>query len=292
MNNIVKDKQVDSLYIIDSWKTWPIVTIFSWIHWDEVSWIRACEKFLKAVSNNVIEINIWKIQLVIWCNKEAIKIWKREVKYNMNRLFNDDLDVDFSDYEHKRSRELMQVIKKWEYLLDLHSTPWPSIPFMYCEKINMDLWKKLWVSHVIVWWNALGDIVSWDTENYMNFNSWKWFTFEAWDHESLDWEKNAFQCILNFLSSLWIIDDIYFKNIWEENSMFMEMKWVYTAKSNSFKYNINLDNFQKIKAWTIIWYDNWEENIVNEDIIFIMPKVEDIIKKWIEVYFIWKEISY
>ena len=288
MKIIENYKNISSSYLIDSENKWKNISIFWWIHWDEKSWILACKKFLKNVDDWEIEILKWKIILVLKSNEEAVKINKREVKFNLNRLFKDNSDIE-NCYEKNRAEELKTILQESDYLLDLHSTSWPSIPFLFSEMPNFDLAKKLWVNHIIAWWNELWWVISWDTESYINSLWWQWFTFEAWNYDNPDWEKIAYQMLLNFLSQLWIISNKYFKNILELEEKFIKMKSVYIAKSNNFKYKIDIENFKEIKKWTLIWIDNWEKIFAEEDIFLIMPKKEEIIEKWVEVFFIWNK---
>jgi len=288
---IIKNyNNIESTYLIDSEKEWPVISIFSWIHWDEISWILANKKFFEQIDKWEIKINFWKLILVLKSNEEAIKIWKRQVKFNLNRLFRDDIEF-WNSYEEKRVIELKKILSKTDYLLDLHSTSWPSIPFLFSEKNVFDFSKNLWVSHIISWWWELWDVISWDTESYINLIWWKWMTFEAWNHKSKDWEKNAYQMILNFLSKLWIINEEYFKIIWNNKQCFLNMISFYKAKSDNFKYKIDIKNFLKIQKWTLIWEDDWEKNFADKDFILVMPKKESLIKKWSEVFFTWKEIK-
>jgi len=289
MMKITTYNNLANIYFIDSEVPWPIISIFWWIHWDEISWVKANKYFFDQIKDWNINIKKGKLILVLEANEEAVKINDRQVEYNLNRLFKDDLD-DLDNYEYKRAIVLKNILKDSDYLLDLHSTSWPSIPFLYSEMQNFELAKKMWVSHVIWgWWELDWDTISWDTENYINSHWWVWFTFEAGDHLSKDWFKNAYQMILNFLSTLDIIEHKYFKNIWWEK-VFFKVTDYYVAKSDNFKYKVPEENFQKFKAWTLIWIDGWNEILAKEDMIFVMPKKEEIIQKDIEVYFIGKEI--
>jgi len=282
-NNIV------GVTLIETGIQWHTISIFSWIHWDETSGVIANELFLEKIINWEVIILKWKLIIVKECNKKAIKLWKREVKMNLNRLFKDNFTHNINDYEESRSVELMSILKESDYLLDLHSTSWESIPFIFSEIQNFDLAKKLWISHIILWWNDLWWVISWDTESYINSKWWAGFTFEAWNHNSPDWKKNSYQMILNFLSTLEVIDYKYFKKIWWKN-IFIKLEDLYIAKSDNFKYSIDVENFTKIKSWNIIWVDSWENIYSKNDMFLIMPMDEKIVKKWKEIFFIWKEV--
>lgn len=288
MKIIENYKNTESAYKVISNKNWPVVSIFSWIHWNEKSWIIAVWKFLSQIKSNEISIDKWSIIFVEWANKKAIEQIKRSVKDNLNRLFIDNLE--WSWYEYYRSRELIWLLQESNYLLDLHSTPWPSIPFLFSEMSNFHFAKELWVSHIIWWWNDLGDSSTiWDSENYMNKLGWIWFTFESWDHNSPEWEKNAYQVILNTLSRLWMIDEEYFTPISHKKN-YLKVVDVYVCKSWKFEFKIqNLENFSSITKGTLIWLDWNEEVRAEEDMLLVMPHIWNF-KKWQEIFFVGKEL--
>ncbi len=279
-----------STALINTWNEWPNISIFSWIHWNESSGINANKRFLDEVESWLIEIIKWRILLVLEANQEAIKIWDREVAKNMNRLFTID-DQVWDDYEAIRANQLRNLLKliSVDKHLDLHSTSWPSIPFMFAEKDKFVEAKNLWVSHIIWWWWELSNwVMAWDTENYVNMLWWSWFTFEAGNHDSLDWEKNAYQMILNFLAVNWLIDENYFREIWNDKN-FMMIQKAYIANSDNFRYEIDIENFKNLEKWTLIWYDDDVPIFAEDDMVLIMPKKQEILKKWIEVFLIWKK---
>jgi len=289
---IIKNyKNIDSCVLIDSWVEGETVVIFSWIHWNEKSGIFWTNKFFKNLEEKKFILKKWKLIIVFEANGQAVEKNKREIEKNMNRLFRDDLK-NRSWYEELRAFELMNLLKEADYLLDLHSTSWPSIPFIFSEMKNFSFAKKLWVSHIVWgWWELEDWVVSGDTENYINSLWWVWITFEAWNHDNPEWWENAYQMILNFLVALDFLDKKFFKKIWEEKNIFTKIQWVYVAKTNNFKYSIDIENFSKIKKQTVIAKD-WEEKVYAEkDIVLILPKDEKIIKKWKEAFFIAEEVK-
>jgi len=290
MKIIEKYKNINSCVCIDSWIIWDTIVIFSWIHGNEKSWIYWTEKIFEQLKSKNIVLKKWKIIIVFKANEKAVKINKREVEKNMNRLFRDDLK-NRNWYEELRALELMNLLKESNYLLDLHSTSGASIPFIFSEMKHFSFAKKLGISHIVWWWWELTDwVVSGDTENYMNNLWWVWVTFEAWNHDNPEWWENAYQMIINYLSVLNMIDAKYFKNIWKKENIFTNIKLVYVAKTNKFEYSISVDNFNKIDKWTLIAKD-WEEKIYAEkDMVLILPKEEKNIKKWIEAFFIADQI--
>lgn len=290
MNPVITQyKDFWDIFLIETWLPGPTISIFWWIHWDEISWVQATKYFFQNIKNKNIFLKKWRIILVLEANQEAVASNQRKIKHDMNRLFNDTW-IFHNDYEYKRVEQLKYILKISDFLLDLHSTAWPSVPFLYAEMHNFDLAQKMWVSYVIGWWWELSwDTISWDTEIYINSHGWVWFTFEAGDHLSKHWCKHAYQMILNFLSTLAIIDQSYFCQIGEW-SLALKVTDYYVAQSWNFRYDIDIQNFQRLSQGTLIWKDDDKIIYAHHDMIFIMPKTEDIIEPWIEVFFIWKEI--
>ncbi len=273
------------LYRIDTKIKWPNVTIFSWIHWDEISWIKATKKLIKNIKSWNIKILNWTLNILVWANREAIKLNKRYIKYNLNRLFIKWNNLKW--YEFIRSKELMKILDKSDYLLDLHSTSGPSIPYAFSEIKSFSFVKKMWIPVVVLWWWDLNSLsVSWDTENYINNCWWIWITIESWSHLSPFWLKNSYQIILNYLSNLWLIDNSYFNKL-DWNDKHIKMSKVYVCETWNFSFKLDcLENFQDIKKWTLIWLD-WNKKIIAEnDFVLVMPNLANP-KKWEDVFFVW-----
>lgn len=292
MKIIEKYKNIETCYLFDTWIKWENVTIFSWVHWDEISWVKANNKLLANILSWNISLKKWKLFLVLEANWNAVKLWKRQEKFNLNRLFSDAL-VYWDSYEEKRVQELKSVLKESDYFLDLHSTSWPTEAYFFCEKEFIEFWKSLNAPYLVYWWNDLdsdSNWISWDSENYVNKNWWIWLTFESGSHLSVDWEKNAYQISLNFLSKLWLIDNSFFVSFTTETKV-IKIKSVYVCKTWNFKFELNnLDNFSFVWKNSIIGFD-WDEKIIAEnDMILVMP---NLAKPWIwvDVFFEWEIIN-
>lgn len=82
----------------------------------------------------------------------------------------------------------MGILDTVDFLLDLHSTSGPSIPFLFSERHHLIFAQSLGISHIIGGWNDLGsDSTAGDTENYVNARGGVGFTFEAGNH-SCHWQ--------------------------------------------------------------------------------------------------------
>lgn len=287
---IIKEyKWVNNCTLFDTEIDWPVVAIFWGTHWDETSWIDAVEKIIDNLWNWELILIKWKLILVPKANEEAIKAWKRYINKNLNRLFKEDVYWDW--YEYYRSFELKSILKEVDFFIDLHSTSSPSVPFLYAENNCLDIAKKLWVWYIISgWWN-LGDTTSWDAEVYVNKNWWVWFTFESWNHNDPNCVERSYQISINLLSIIWMISEKLYKKIYN-NYQHIEVIWLYVSESWTFRYCLEwLECFCEVNKWHLIWYD-WEKEIfASEDMVIVMPASEEVIKKWEEVFFIWKKMS-
>lgn len=177
--------------------------------------------------SRVLSISRWELFVVSEVNERAIQEWVRWVRDNnigildMNRFFRPN-PPKMDWYEYKRSRELMPIIEGADYLLDLHSTSWPSEPYAFAENESIRFAEKLWIWHIVSWW---WQVQSWDwsemtdsplagdIESYATAHWAIGVTFESGNHDAPDSEKNAYQIALNFMVRAWILDERHYEKI-------------------------------------------------------------------------------
>ena len=286
MRIIPRYKNIIWMYLIDSWIEWPTASIFSWIHWDEVSWIKVSKRLIKMFESSKLKLERWKLFLLVWANRRAMKLNRRYFERNMNRLFRKDIEP--KTYEEKRARELSKVLDASDYLLDLHSTSWPSIPYMIAEHKFIDFVRNLWVPTIVTWWWELwSDSVAWDTETYINSVWWVGMTFESWSHKDRLWFSNSLKISLNFLLELKMISWLD-KLLIPWDKLFVKMTKVHVCQKWPYKFKLqDLDNFRKVKKWELVWID-WDKlDYSDKDMILVMPNLANP-KKWEDVYFEWE----
>lgn len=280
---IIKSK-IENHYIIDSEKSWKTITIFAWIHWDEISWINALNELLKKFEKKELTLKNWKLNLVTLCNIKANKENKRFISKDLNRCFKKS--NLWENPEEIRALELMNILDESDILLDLHSTSAKAMEFAFAETKALELAKNIWIKNIIAWWWELWDqTIAWDTENYMNSLWWIWITFEAWSHLDKDAKNKSLQVSLNLLSQFEMIDNWYFKALeWVEK--IAKISEIYVSETWNFNYEIkDIYNLKFIKSWEIIWIDDWKIISYNKDILLIMPSLN--IQAWKEIFFVW-----
>jgi len=282
---VEKYKDYSNTWVIDSGRPWPILAIFGWIHWNEIAWIKAINKIIEKSRNNEIKINTWKVILAYW-NEKAIKIKQRDSKYNMNRLFQSKyLNSDSDEYEIKRLKQLSDILKNSDYLLDIHSVSSESEPFLFAENVNweLDIASYLWLEKIIYWWGEINanTIIGWDSDSYMHF-LWKTaFTVECGNHNDKRAEDIACNTIRFFLAYLWMID-LFIK---KTKVKLIKMDEIITTKTWKFVFVKWINNFSNIKKWDIIWYDWKKEIMAKKDFIILLPNYEDT-KVWEEIFYL------
>lgn len=261
--------------IIDSGLPGPTSVIFSGIHGDEVSGMRATTAFFDQITNRKIALLKGKTILLFVGNEEAAGLGVRYVRHNLNREFRKDLDGDGS-YERRRATELMGILDHADYFLDLHSTSGPSEPFLFSERKNLEFARKLGISRVIVGWNELeSDSTAGDTENYANRRGMG-FTFEAGSHNDPEGERNATRMLMNFLSALGQIPEKHFQAS-EESESFLSIPKVYACETDDFRFELErLDNFTHVAKGTLIATDGGKEIRAEEKFVLVMPNLTKV----------------
>lgn len=124
-------------------------------------------------------------------NPEAYARDVRFVDIDMNRLFGADRNINQpgKNIEEKRVAEIAPVLAKSHYLLDLHSTIKPSVPFAYCEPdpAHLDLASILNTPYVVSpSANFRPDDLVTSADNFVDRHGGLGFTFESgWHRDPL-----------------------------------------------------------------------------------------------------------
>lgn len=280
---------MNKLYTFDTRIRWPIVLILWWTHGNEDSWINAIKRIIKELENWELLPIKWVLMLMSGVNEIAIKNNVRWIKNNngdildMNRFFRPN-PPKTNWYEYERSRELMPIIESVDYLLDLHSTSWPSEPYAFAENESIEFAEKLWIWHIVSWWwhiqswdgsDMTDSPLAWDIESYATAHWAIGITFESGNHDAPDGEKNAYQIALNFMVRAWILDERHYEKI-SNTTTKIHMTRVYKWLNDFFTYAFQIkSNFIPLKKWALIWHDGDVHVIAPTDCILVMPTLDN-----------------
>ncbi len=266
------------IYLKDSWKQWNITTIMVWVHWNEISWIKA----LDELKNN-LEIISWKVYFV-YANLKAIEKNIRFTEKNLNRCFLKN--NNWTTYEELRAQEIIEILDKSDFLLDVHNTTSFNSSLDFLITTHIDYAKYFDVNKIV---SHIDDIQKWWSDWYMDSIWKKWFCLECWSINFWDKEKSkllAKKSILNFLK---VTKNISWEpEVFDNNKLVIKMKQMYKTKTDNFNLAREFKDFEEIKKLELIWID-WEEKIINkQDGIILFA--HDRKQKESEWFCIWNKI--
>jgi len=265
------EKILEWIYLIDSEKKWNITTIMVWVHWNEISWVKA----LDEIKSN-LELISWKVYFV-YANQKAIKKNVRFTEKNLNRCFLKN--NNWNTYEEKRAKEIIDILEKSDYLLDIHNTTSFNSSLEFLITTHIDYAKYFNVNKVV---SHIDDIQKWWSDWFMDSIWKKWFCLECGSINYWDKEKSkilAKKSILNFLK---VTKNISWEpEVFDNDKLIIKMKLMYKTKSNDFKLAREFKDFEEIKRWELIWID-WKEKIINkqDSIILFAHNRKQVNSEW------------
>ena len=266
------------IYLIDSWKKGNTTTIMVWVHGNEISWIDSLDEIIDDI--NIISGKVY----FIYANLNAIKQNVRFTEKNLNRCF---LKWNkWETYEDKRSQEIMNILDKTDYLLDVHNTESFNSSLEFLITIHTDYAKYFWVDKIV---SHIDDIQKWWSEWYVD-NIWnKWFCLECGSFNFWDKQRSkilAKESILNFLK---VTKNIIWKpNVFNDKKQIVKMDYMYITKTDNFKLTKSFVDFEELNFWDSIALDWNEELKVSQDSVIIFAHNRD--KKWVEWFCMWHNI--
>ncbi len=246
MNNI------EGVKTIKSENTGKKVAIFAGVHGNEVCGVKA---FGEVVPN--LKIDRGEVQFVLG-NLRAIERNVRQTDMNLNRVFRPDADLSDKEketYEYNRSRELMKILDKSDYLLDIHSfSNKIGTPFIICEPKSFDVAKKLPFDLVSNGWDKLEPG---GTDYYMNKIGKNGICVECGQHSDDKSVAKAKESVFSFLKIMGIIDDPKIE-VAEREQRKVEVNYIYITKSD-FRPSRDFFDFEPIKKGELIGTDGNSE---------------------------------
>jgi len=266
------------IFLLDSGKKGNITTIMVWVHWNEILGIDA----LNEIKDN-LEIISWKVYLV-YANLEAIKENVRFVEKNLNRVFLKDNNQD--SYEEIRVKEILKILDKTDFLLDIHNTLNPIYSEEFLFTSHKEFAKYFDVEKVIL---NIDEVQKWSSDWYVD-NIWKkGFCLECGSINFWDKEKSkqfAKKSILNFLK---MTKNIYWKaKDFNREKLFLKMDYLYKIKTNNFQLSKQFKDFEKLKKSQLIAID-WEEKIYADRDSYILFAYSNK-ESWNEWFCIWYKV--
>jgi len=272
-------KQISNgFFLQDSWIKWNTTVIMVWVHGNEFSWIEILDEIIKS-----LDINNWKVYF-IYANLKAIEKKIRFIEKNLNRCFL--IDKKWSTYEEKRALEIIEILNKADYLLDIHNTISTNSSLEILITTHIDYAKYFNVDKVV---SNIDDIQKGWSDWYMDCIWKKWFCLECgsiyfWDkNKTLELAKNS---IINFLKVTWNIN--WIPKEYNLKRLIIKMKYMHFLKTNNFIFTKDYKDFEFIQSWDIIGKDWCFDIKVEKNSYIVFPRKRKNI--WDECFCIWEEI--
>lgn len=252
----------------------PSVVIIGALHGNEPIGVIIIEKLKKILKKEEINGEIY----LILGNPKAYKSRKRYLDCDLNRIFhlkfNEKLNI-----EEKRALELAPLLKKADYLLDIHSTQKPSIPFIYTTakskhfKLAKIFGTKFIVSGSKKFKNKK---ISVSTDNFVDIHGGIGITYESGWNEDLTRLDETMENAKKFLSEIRVafINKKSPKSQKKTKTTFLEVQQTLIPKSNDFKFTKDYANFDTVKAGKTIARDGNKRIEKPYDCYIVFPKKE------------------
>lgn len=270
----------DEIVEINSNKDGPVSVILAGVHGNEKSGVKALEKLLP-------NLQIERGRLFTgFGNPQAIKVNKRYVDYDLNRLFvsDDSLPQETkSTYEYERSKYLKTFLNKADVLLDVHASTIPeSIPFVICEQNAIGIAKYLPVDVVV---SGFDKVEPGGTDYYMNKLGKIGICLESGHVNDSQSIKIAEESILTFLVATGHKDG----KLIQRKQKYIKMFKKYFSKTANFVLLRPFNNFEKVQKGQLIGIDGEQEIRAPKDSVILFAhnsqKVGD------EIFLLGEEMS-
>ena len=173
-------------------------------------------------------------------------------------------------YEFRRAQELKTILERCDYFLDLHSAPIAQEPFIVVETGAAAFFAKLGIKRIMTGWSRFSSgSTGGDAENYANAQGAKSATLESGSHFDKRSNDVAYHTVLAFLSRLELIEQE--KQTAEGDIEMVDVYAVITKEFDDFRYEGDVQNFQRFKKGEVFAFQNGRPMAVTEDTVLLIP---------------------
>ena len=260
----------------------PTIAIIGGIHGDEKIGVLAINKLKKLIKKEEVFGKIY----FIFGNPYAYKKNKRFLRHDMNRLFKSN-GVQLGkkpSLEQKRAFEIAKILKKTDFMLDIHSTQKPSVPFVYCKLSPRHLeLARIFETKFIVGPAKGAKIPSLSacTDDYVNSHGGIGITYESGWNRDLKVLGKVIQKTMEFLKKIQANPEACDKRSvpFKKNPIIIGLYKEVIPKTSAFGLTKDFRNFDFIKKGELIAHDGKRRITVKQDSYIIFPKTQFIVGK-------------
>ena len=260
----------------------PTVTIIGGIHGNEKIGVLAINRLKKIIKPEQIFGKIY----FIFGNPYAYEKNKRFLRHDMNRLFKSN-GVQLGkkpSLEQKRAFEIAKILKKTDFMLDIHSTQKPSVPFVFCKLSPRHLeLARIFETKFIVGPAKGAKIPSLSacTDDYVNSHGGIGITYESGWNRDLKVLGKVIQKTMEFLKKIQANPEACDKRSvpFKKNPIIIGLYKEVIPKTSAFGLTKDFRNFDFIKKGELIAHDGKRRITVKQDSYIIFPKTQFIVGK-------------
>ncbi len=257
----------------------PKTVIIAGIHGDEGLGVQVLEKLAKEISQKKI---LGELHLLVG-NPEAYKKNVRYIDTDLNRLFNENhmdmREMDNPNNEQKRAIEIGLLLENVDFLLDIHSTSKPSVPFLYIENSpkHRQLASKLEIEMIVLQSKKFRpkELFS-STDSFVDRRGGIGITYESGWQKDFSSFENVFENALRFLSAVGTVDFRKQKKTCLHQQYLEIYDWV-VPLHNDFTLSSDYENFDFVSANETLAYEQNRPIIASQDSYIIFPKKNIVI---------------
>lgn len=253
----------------------PVVTIIGSLHGNERVGAEVIE-LLKKEFGDQSNLNF------LVGNPAAYEEDKRFLDTDLNRLFGKAFDElktkEVLNREEVRALELGAILEKSDYLIDIHCTLKPSLPFVFCENNegHLELATIFETKYIVS--PALDfhpeDLVS-SADNFVDRHGGRGFTYETGWYKEPESAKQILRKVKKFLAYVGAVEEDQNQNLTVQK---ISEPWHFLinqsiiAESDQFSFVEDFDNFKLIPKGTKIAVDAGKNVFTDNESHIIFPK--------------------
>lgn len=254
----------------------PCAVIMGTLHGNEPIGAMVIEELKNLLKPAEIHGEIY----LILGNPKAYEKNQRFIDCDINRIFNLNFSKPYNT-EEKRVLEIAPILEKADFLLDIHSTQKPSIPFIYTASTSRNLeLAAIFETKFIVSGNKKfkAKKTTMSADNFVDNNSGIGITYESGWNEDLTKFEQSLQKSKEFLCKIGITF-LNEKPPKASKTIFLEVQARLMPTSKSFQLSQDYENFDFVKSGETLATENNQKITKPYDCYIIFPKKEIEIDK-------------
>jgi len=246
----------------------PCVVIMGSVHGDEKIGVHIIKLLKHILPKQKILGEIY----LVFGNPKAYQNNSRYIDCDLNRLFG---SKQGKGYEKQRALELKPILQKTDYLLDIHSTIKPSVPFIFCQNNKNHLkFATLFNTKYIVSPKNIylpTDLNS-CTDNYTDKYGGIGLTYETGWQQDKQENNTVLENIKIFLKTLGVAFMDKPINPNTKKTMLLSIYGSVIPQTKNFFFTKNFENFSFITKNKCLANDNKKKILVPHNSYIIFPK--------------------